>query len=117
LPAQIKVSCALLVTTPDTLSVRAAAQKSRELYEAGANNVRLVVNNVPARVVPMKSYRDFDDIVDQTGAQLIAVIPASQRLHHSANNGAELSRESIVPEVFLRLAERLRGKQTPLLIR
>jgi septum formation inhibitor-activating ATPase MinD len=112
-----KVDCALLVTTPDALSARYASQKCRELYEHGANNVRLVVNNVPARVVPMKSFKDFDELIDQIGAQLIAVIPASQRLHHSANNGLPLSRESILPDIFTRLAERIRGKHAPLLIK
>lgn len=107
----------LLVTTPDTLSVRAAAQKNRELYDAGAKNVRLVINNVPARVSPMKSFRDFDEIVDQIGAQLIAVIPASQRLHHSANNGLPLPAESLTVQVFSNLAGRLRGKSEPLLIK
>lgn len=107
----------LLVVTPDSLSVRAAAQKCRELYAAGAKNIRLVINNVPARVIPMKSFRDFDEIIDQTGAQLIAVIPASQRLHHSANNGLPLSPESLTVQVFHRLAGRLRGKLEPLLIR
>jgi septum site-determining protein MinD len=117
LPGQFKTACALLVTTPDTLSMRAAAQKCRELYDGGANNVRLVVNNVPARVSPMTSYSDFDDLIDQIGAQLIAVVPQSQKLHHSANNGLPLNRESIIPEVFSRIAERIRGKHSPLLIR
>lgn len=107
----------LLVTMPDTLSVRAAAQKCRELYAAGAKSVRLVINNVSARVVPMKSFRDFDEIIDQTGAQLIAVVPSSQRLHHSANNGTPLPSESLTAQVFYRLAGRLRGKSEPLLIR
>lgn len=107
----------LLVTTPDTLSVRAAALKSRELYAAGAGNIRLVINNVPARVLPMKSYKDFDDIIDQIGAQLIALVPASQRLQYSANNGAPLSEDSLTVQVFHRLAARLRGRPEPLLIR
>lgn len=106
-----------LVVTPDSLSVRAAAQKCRELYAEGARSVRLVINNVPARVVPMKSFIDFDEIIDQTGAQLIAVIPSSQRLHHSANNGLPLPAESLTTQVFSRLAARLRGKFEPLLIK
>lgn len=110
-------SAILLVTTPDTLSVRAAAQKCRVLYGMGALNIRLVVNNVPARVIPMKSFVDFDDIIDQVGARLIAVIPASQKLHYSANNGLPLSPESLTLQVFHRLGERVRGKQAPLLVR
>lgn len=111
------VNTVLLVTTPDTLSVRAAAQKCRELYDGGAASVRLVINNVPARVLPMKSFADFDEIIDQVGAQLIAVIPASGRLQYASNNGAHISRESLTVQIFERLAQRVRGKQEPLLIR
>ncbi len=107
----------LMVTTPDTLSVRAAAQRTRELYTVGAKNIRLVINNVPARVIPMRSFADFDEVIDLIGAQLIAVIPESGKLHYSANNGLVLPKESLPMEVFGRLAERIRGKQEPLLIR
>ena len=114
-PEQIRT--ALLVLTPDTLSVRGAAQKNLELFEAGIKRVRLVINHVPASVVPMKSYQDFDGIIDITGAQLIAVIPSSRKLHHSANNGLPLNRESLTVQIFERLAGRLLGKQLPLLVR
>ena len=107
----------LLVTTPDTLCVRASAQKNLELFEAGVKRVRLVINHVPARVIPMKSFHDFDDIIDTVGAQLIAVIPSSQKLHHSANNGLPLSRESLTVKIFDRLAGRLLHKPLPLLVR
>ena len=107
----------MLVTTPDTLSVRASAQKNLELFEAGIQRVRLVINHVPARVIPMKSFRNFDDVIDTVGARLIAVIPSSQKLHHSANNGLPLSRESLTVKIFERLAGRLLNKQLPLLVR
>lgn len=107
----------LLVTTPDTLSVRAAAQKCRALYNAGAGEIRLVINNVPPRVIPMKSFVDFDDIIDQVGARLIAVIPASGKLQYASNNGLPLSAESLTTQVFHRLAQRVRGRQEPLLIK
>jgi len=107
----------LLVTTPDTLSVRAAAQKNLELFEAGIQGVRLVINHVPARVIPMNSFHSFDDIIDTVAAQLIAVIPSSQKLHHSANNGLPLSRESLTVKIFERAAGRLLNKPLPLLVR
>lgn len=111
------LSTVLLVITPDTLSLKAAAQKNLELCAAGAPGARLVINNVPARVIPMKSFRNFDDLIDLIGAQLIAVIPSSQKLYHSANNGLPLSRESLTVQVFECLAARLLGKQAPLLVR
>lgn len=106
-----------LVTTPDSLSVRACAQLSRELLEAGARNLRLVINNVPAQVLPIYGARDFDDVIDQVGAQLIGVIPASPKLAYSANNGEPLDEASLTVEVFGNLAARLQGQKRPLLIR
>lgn len=107
----------LLVTTPDTLSARANARIARELFAAGITALRLVINRVPPRVLPIMGARDFDDLVDQVGAQLIAVVPASEKLQFSANNAKPLGGESLTVRVFENLASRLRGKPEPLLIR
>lgn len=105
------------VTTPDTLSVRACQEHSRLLYEAGAASIRLVINNVPPQVIPIHGVKDFDDIIDQIGAQLIGVVPQSPKLHYSANNSEPIDEESITIQVFDNLAARLRGQPRPLLIR
>lgn len=107
----------LMVTTPDTLSVRACQDAVARLEAAGAHSIRLVINNVPPQIVPIYGARDFDDVIDQVGAQLIAVIPQSPKLHYSANNSAPLDRETATVQVFENLACRLRGQSRPLLIR
>lgn len=107
----------IIVTTPDTLSVRACQEHARLLYEAGAANVRLVINDVPPQVIPIHGAQDFDDIIDMIGVQLIGVVPQSPKLHYSANNSEPIDEESITIQVFENLAARLRGQPRPLLIR
>ena len=107
----------LLVVTPDTLSVRAGANTARQLYARHAKEVRLVINNVPARIIPIDGAHDFDDVIDNIGARLIEVIPASPKLAYCSNNAQPLDPESLTVKVFENLAGRLRGQRRPLLIR
>jgi len=107
----------LQVLTPDSLCVRACAQQAVELNQAGVKQLRLVINNVPPQVLPMYGAKDFDDVIDLVGVQLIAVIPASPKLQYSSNNAQALDEESITVKVFDNLAGRLLGKRLPLLIR
>lgn len=106
-----------LVVTPDTLSVRAATQKSRELHAAGAREVRLVINQVPAQVIPIVGVEDFDDIIDMVGAGLIGIVPHSPKLQYCSNNAEQLDSESLTVQVFDNLAARLMGQRRQLLIR
>jgi septum site-determining protein MinD len=107
----------LMVTTPDTLSARACRDETRTLYNAGAKDVRLVINRVPPEVVPIYGVKDFDGLIDLIGAQLIGVIPESPKLSYAANHSKMLDEESITIRIFDNLAARLRGEARPLLIR
>ena len=107
----------LLVITPDTLSVRAGTNLARRLYRAGAREVRLVINNVPPQIIPIDGANDFDDVIDQIGAQLIEVIPTSPKLAFAANNALPLDDCSLTVKIFENLAARLMGQRRPLLIR
>lgn len=106
----------LMVSTPDTLSVRACREHTRELYETGAEHIRFVINNVPAEIIPIYGAEDFDDVINIVGAQLIAVIPHSPKLAYSSNNSVQQDESSITIQVFDNLAARLRGQPRPLLI-
>lgn len=107
----------LLVTTPDTLSARACQNHARILYDSGVENLRLIINSVPAQIQPIHGADDFDGLIDLIGVQLIAVVPESPKLRYSANNSQMLDEESITIQVFDNLAARLRGQPRPLLIR
>lgn len=107
----------LQVLTPDSLCIRACAQQAAQLFGAGARQIRLVINDVPAKVLPMYGAKDFDDVIDLVGVQLIAVIPQSPKLQYGSNNGQQLDELSITVKIFKNLAGRLQGKRLPLLIR
>lgn len=107
----------LLVTTPDTLSARASQSLARELYAAGAEKLRLVINNVPSQVIPIMGVTDFDGLINLVGVQLIAVIPQSPKLQYCSNNAEALDEESVTIQIFDNLAARLRGQPRELIIR
>ena len=114
-PAQFDVI--LMVTTPDTLCVRACQAAVKRLEDEGAQKIRLVINNVPLQLVPIFGARDLDDVIDQIGAQLIAVLPQSPKLHYCANHSKSLNSETVTERIFENLAYRLRGQFRPLVIR
>ncbi|HHY53281.1 MAG TPA: septum site-determining protein MinD [Clostridiales bacterium] len=107
----------LMVTTPDSLSVRACADLSRRLYGKGAKEIRLIINDVPPRVPPIEGAEDFDGVIDMIGAQLLGVIPQSPKLRYSANSGMPLDDFSLTLKVFEHIAARLMGRRMPLLVR
>jgi septum formation inhibitor-activating ATPase MinD len=104
------------VVTPDSLCVRAGATATRLLRRRGVGNIRLVINQVPQSIIPMKGAEDFDDVIDGVGARLLAVIPHSPKLAYAANNTAPLPEDSLTPQIFDRLAQRLLGIHAPLLV-
>jgi septum formation inhibitor-activating ATPase MinD len=65
----------------------------------------------------MKDIRDFDDIIDTVGAQLIGIIPYSPILQYASNNAAPIEEGSLTLEVFENIAARLLGQRRKLLIR
>ena len=107
----------LMVTTPDSLCVRACAEVSRRLYADGAKEIRLLINDVPARIPPIEGAEDFDDVLDIIGAQLVGVIPQSPKLRCCANSGMPLDEGSLTLKVFEHIAGRLMGRRMPLLVR
>ena len=103
------------VVTPDSLTVRAVAMHNIAL--TCPEQARLIINNVPARILPMHNIRDFDDIIDMVGARLIGVIPHSPSLQYSANNAIPLNDGSLTLDVFNNIAARLMGQNRKLLVR
>ncbi len=106
---------ALVVATPDPVSIRAAVHTRQSLEEAGVRQQRLVVNRFSStRFRAQKCYRDLDSVIDAAGIRLIAVIPEDPVL------AAATLRAQAVPQTAPgalaagRLAARLEGEQVPL---
>lgn len=114
----VRQSCAaadltLAVVTPDLLAVRDCAQLSRVLRQAGAQNQKLIINQVAKKPVGLC---DLDAVMDGTGIGLIGVVPWEEELKTAACSGAPLAAGRAKTAVS-NIAARLCGRSRPLYIR
>ena len=107
---------ALLVLTPDPVALRDGRIACDELAEQGCKNVRLVLNRVSAASFG-HGVRDVDECIDTVAAQLIALIPESSEVQHSAALGQPLPTNSLAFKAVDNLARRILGQQVPLAVR
>ncbi len=107
---------ALVITTPDPVSVRDAAGAAGLLFEAGISNTKLIINRLPEKPSQML-VPDLDAVIDQVGAQLIGVIPEDKELMWASANGLPLSPGSLAAWEFDGIAARVEGCYVPLAIR
>lgn len=106
---------ALVVATPDPVSIRAAARARQSLEEAGVRQQRLVVNRFSgARFRTQKCYRDLDSVIDAAGIRLIAVVPEDPLLAAATLRAQAVPQTSPGALAAGRLAARLEGEQVPL---
>ena len=95
---------ALLVLTPDPVSIRDGRIVCDALEAGGCPEIRLIINKVPRTLA-------------NCGAQLIGVVPFSTEIHTAGATGAPLAPAGR-PRLALRaIAARLCGQYTPLVIR
>lgn len=101
---------ALVVTVPDPVPVRAATKVSALLHKNGLHNQRLVINRVPPRLPANGTLRDLDDVINLVGARLLGAIPEGKLV------GVPQRTDGPAAEELFRMAERLSGKDTPLVL-
>ncbi|MCI8622239.1 MAG: septum site-determining protein MinD [Provencibacterium sp.] len=104
---------ALLVVTPDPVTVRDASSVAALLFERELSDTKLVINRLPPRPKQML-VPDLDYCIDAVGAQLIGVIPEERELAVSAAKGRELPEASPARAAFRRIAGRIEGEYSPL---
>ncbi len=109
-------SMALLVLTPDPVTLRDGRIAADELVDAGLKNVRLVMNRVTSRSFG-GAVRDLDECIDTVAAQLIAVVPESDQIQQAASGGYALSEGCTAFTALDNLARRILGEQVPLAVR
>lgn len=108
---------ALLVLTPDPVTLRDGGIVCDCLCKSGVENIRLVVNRLGPKAFAGTSVRDLDECIDTVGAQLIAVLPESAALQRAAAAGETLSDGETFLQVMKNLAGRVAGETVPLMIR
>ena len=108
---------AIVVATPDAISVRDARIVSDEIYYGGIKDVRLVINKYNRETFRHSGFEDGDSIIDACCAQLLGVVPADEQLHLSAMTGKALTPGSTSQKVFSSMVERLNGNHTQIIVK
>lgn len=100
---------ALIVTTSDTLGVRAACRTAEILEEHGIRQSRLIINRFHKKETSKGVFSDIDSIIDDSTVRLIGVVPEDFALSLAAVDGSPLKKNSVSAQAFARIARRLLG--------
>lgn len=107
--ASSAADCCIIITTPDSVSIRAATYAAENMRGAGIKNIRLVVNKFNKK---FHKNIDVDNFIDTVGARFLGVVPDSEEVYASANGG-EIPYNSKGNQAFLRISKRLKGDNVP----
>lgn len=105
---------AVVVATPDAVSVRGAWAVARLLTQEGIKEARLIVNRFDYKAVRKKKLFNVDSAVDQTAVQLIGVVPEEEKIITSSVTGKQLKKSSSAVRAFARIERRIAGEQVTL---
>jgi len=104
----------VLISTPDSVCVRSCNAACRELDSMGINDIRLVINMFEVKPVCKNKLLNIDRCIDETGAQLLGVVPRDKEVGFCSVTGDVPGEFSPSTLAFSRIAKRLQGKQVPL---
>ena len=107
---------ALVLATPDYVSVRDSNRMVTLLAEQGFRECRLVINKVNLKHRKMNMIGDLDEVMDGVGIPLLGVIPEDLQIKAAFSGGPRLEKDSAPETVFRRIASRIEGSYIPLLI-
>ncbi|MEG0804333.1 MAG: AAA family ATPase [Pygmaiobacter sp.] len=117
LAAKSVASMALIVITPDTVTMRDGRIVADELFDGGMPEVRLIINRVAVGRGARNPIKNLDECIDNVGAQLIGVVPRSDDIIFASAEGTALPELSLAKEVMESIAARLLGQDVPLVIK
>ncbi len=107
---------ALIIVTPDSISVRDGAKVSQLLRQQGVARQHLLINKVNTDDPKKNGISDFDRIMDTVGIPLIGVI-CDDKTHCRALSEGKLSvNRGQIFEIFEAIAKRFLGNRVSLLI-
>ena len=108
---------AVIVATPDAVSVRDARIVSDEIYGSGLKNIRLIINKYDKNTFRHTGFEDADQIIDACCAQLLGVIPYDVNIQLASMTGKPLQNDSMSKKIFDSICERINGKHTQMNIK
>ena len=108
---------AIIVATPDTVSLRDAQLTRASLRARGISDIRLVVNRVRPSLIRRFGALNIDEAIDRTSTQLIGIVPEDKNVIEAANRGAPLfaNLRSPAARAYRNIAKRLLGENVPLM--
>ena len=105
---------AVVVTTPDNICVRSCARAFDELRRLGIEDARLVINMFEVKPVCKKKLLNIDQCIDETGVQLLGVIPRDINVGFCSVTGETPGEFSPSTLAYKRIAKRITGQRVPL---
>ena len=113
-----QADCCIVVALPDPAAIRAARRVGEELECLEKGNVRLVVNRVNERMLKAMGLT-IDDVVDQTGLQLLGLVPVDTDVLEAAAAGSALLRYSKkgAAAAINRICQRMQGNPVKIPVR
>lgn len=106
---------AIVITTPDSVCVRSCNRAFRELDRLAISDVRLVINMFEVKPVCKRRLLNIDQCIDETGVQLLGIVPRDPVLGFCSVTGDAPGEFSPSALAFQRIAKRLCGQKAPLI--
>ncbi|MDY5948599.1 MAG: P-loop NTPase [Oscillospiraceae bacterium] len=105
---------AIVVSTPDSVCVRSCSRAFDELRRLGIEDVRLIVNMFEVKPVCKRKLLNIDQCIDETGVQLLGIVPRDIAVGYSSVTGTAPGEFSPSTLAYSRIAKRITGKRVPL---
>lgn len=105
---------AIVITTPDSVCVRSCARAFDELRRLGIEDTRLVINMFEVKPVCRKKLLNIDQCIDETGVQLLGIVPRDINVGFCSVTGTVPGEFSPSTLAYSRIAKRITGKRIPL---
>lgn len=107
-------SAAILVVTPDPISIRTVEMTSRLLKEKHILEQRIIINRFRSKPVKKAQQPNIDEVIDGAGVKLIGVVPEDANLNFCAIKGRLIEQKQKSGQAFARIAQRMLGKEVSL---
>lgn len=106
---------AVVVSTPDSVCVRSCSRAFDELRRLNVEDVRLVINMFEVKPVCKKKLLNIDQCIDETGVQLLGIVPRDINVGYCSVTGTIPGDFSPSTLAYKRIAKRITGQRVPLI--
>lgn len=109
---------AIVVTTPESSSIRGAERAARKLEEAyHITRIRVIINRVRPKLIYNGNANTVDDVMDTSGLPLLGIVPEDEAMIVCGNLGHSIieRKKKGASLAFRNIARRLEGERVSLM--